>query len=183
MKLARQKRVLDFFSWLIDNLARQVPGGLLKQSLFYACVTDSHLDVEAVYHKLETSRENEFVREKANSIAEQLMSKGRSEGRTEGLAEAGAGLTLRQARRIFGEVPEALVRRIRTLPYLELEELADAIPDLSSMEGIAAMAGLPACGVMIRMGWQAAWTLRIQICSTTRIQQGSQIHPESRHPL
>ncbi|HWB04906.1 MAG TPA: Rpn family recombination-promoting nuclease/putative transposase [Verrucomicrobiales bacterium] len=84
MKLARdQQRVEEFWEWLALQPIR-LPDALLMLSLWYMYHNDGCLDVEAIVHKL---RHNPGLQNRAMSIAEKLIAKGRGEGREEGLAK------------------------------------------------------------------------------------------------
>ncbi len=81
MKLARDHQLVEFFEWLAQSVAVQVPDNLLKRLLLYALHADSNLDAEEIYHTLSINPELE---KQAMSVAQKLKAEGRSEGRSEG---------------------------------------------------------------------------------------------------
>jgi len=88
MKLAREQRLLEYFRWLAESLAEQIPDPLLARLLLYALHADSDLDVEEIYRNLSS---NPQLEQRAMSVAEKLraqgLERGRMEGRMEGRAE------------------------------------------------------------------------------------------------
>jgi hypothetical protein len=51
----------------------------------------------------------------------------KAEGRTEGRTEGGAGVLVRQLRRVLGPLPEEIEGRIRSLSYPEIEALGEEL--------------------------------------------------------
>jgi predicted transposase YdaD len=86
MKLARQKRLLEFFTWLagLQRITERLPPDLLRLAILYALHADASLDVKEITRNLEANPE---LQKTAMSVAEQLISQGRAEGRIEGRAE------------------------------------------------------------------------------------------------
>ena len=78
--------------------------------------------------------DNPFVVWGMEQGLEKGLQKGRLEGRQEGRLEGEAGLILRQLRRRFGSLSAELESRINRLPLDRLEELGEAILDLSTIE-------------------------------------------------
>jgi flagellar biosynthesis/type III secretory pathway protein FliH len=87
MKLAREKKLLEFFAWLAVEFLGEMSEGLLRTSLLYALHADTNLDVEQIAHTLEMNHE---LRENTMSIAQKLIAKGKVEGRQEGRLEGHA---------------------------------------------------------------------------------------------
>ncbi len=81
MKLARQKRLMEFFVWLRDQA--MLPPELLRQSLLYALHAEPVLDVEEIARTLE---DNPKLKEQVMSTATVLIAKGKAEGKAEGKA-------------------------------------------------------------------------------------------------
>jgi predicted transposase/invertase (TIGR01784 family) len=137
MKLARQKRLLDFFDWLAKEFASQISDSLLRTSLVYAFNVDSSLDLEQIARRME---DNRTLRNQTMSIAQKLIAKGREEGREEGLEEGyGQGVLktcLRQARRKWGALSAEAVSAIESLNYGQLEQLAEDLLDMASEEDL-----------------------------------------------
>ena len=53
MRLARQKRMIEFSQWLSREIAMDLlPEGLLRSSFMYVLHVDSRLDLERIYHTL-----------------------------------------------------------------------------------------------------------------------------------
>jgi len=82
MKLSRKRQVLQYFRWLAETLLEPAPKDLIRRMLLYAIHSDSDLDTEKIYHSLASNPE---LRNNAMSLAEKLLTKGRSEGLEKGL--------------------------------------------------------------------------------------------------
>lgn len=61
---------------------------------------------------------------------------GRAEGRIEGRAEGQADLLIRLLHKRFTTVPKEVENQVRTLPPERLQQLAEAIFDLKSIDDI-----------------------------------------------
>ncbi|MEN3942851.1 Rpn family recombination-promoting nuclease/putative transposase [Prosthecobacter sp. SYSU 5D2] len=82
MKLAREKKLIEFFTWMATEIVlKSMPEDLLRLSLLYALHADTNLDVEEIAHTLELNHE---LRENTMSIAQKLHSRGKAEGKAEG---------------------------------------------------------------------------------------------------
>jgi predicted transposase/invertase (TIGR01784 family) len=87
MKMAREKRVIEFFEWLLreyDDIYLILPQDMLHLSLLYAYHANTNLDVQQIAHTLQS---NTKLHQEAMSVAEKIRTEGRSEGRTEGRVE------------------------------------------------------------------------------------------------
>jgi len=143
MKMARQKRLLEFFDWLARQTSLQLSDALLHLSLVYALSADSSLDLPQLIRKLSS---NPPMQAQATSLAKRLLLEGREEGLSEGLSqgrEEGYGLgvlktCLRLAQRKWGALPETLSARMEALEYQQLEHLSADLLDLRSLEDLAA---------------------------------------------
>jgi predicted transposase/invertase (TIGR01784 family) len=120
MKLARTKKLLEFFSWLAAEASPPLPPSLLRSSLMYALSTDVRLDVEAIYLTLES---NPPLKEQTMSIAENLMARGKAEGKVEGKAEGKAEGEARGRLRLLQELMELPLTPPEELDRLTVEEM------------------------------------------------------------
>jgi predicted transposase/invertase (TIGR01784 family) len=149
MKLARQKRLAEFFEWLAKEFVSQISESLLRTSLVYAFNVDSSLDLEEISRRME---DNRTLRNQTMSIAQKLIAKGREEGREEGIElglEKGLGLgreegygqgvlktCLRLARKKWSGISAEMVSGIESLGYGQLEQLSEDLLDLTSEEDL-----------------------------------------------
>ncbi len=82
LKLAREQRMIEFFSWLAADLVMDAMSpDLLRRTLLYALHAQSDLDVEEIAHTLQRNPE---LKERTMSIAQKLIAKGKAEGKAEG---------------------------------------------------------------------------------------------------
>ncbi|MFN0075701.1 MAG: Rpn family recombination-promoting nuclease/putative transposase [Prosthecobacter sp.] len=130
MKLAREKRLMEFFAWLAADFIGSLPESLLRTSLLYALHADMNLDVEQIAHTLELNHE---LREAAMSTAQKLIAQGKAEGEASGEARG------RQEGRLEGEMVGLWLGKVQVLqelmglPVTPREELADlAVAELES---------------------------------------------------
>jgi len=79
MKMAREKRLVEFFAWLFDQA--MLPDELLRKSLLYALHAEPILDLEEIARTLEN---NPKLKEEIMSTAAALIAKGKAEGKAEG---------------------------------------------------------------------------------------------------
>lgn len=100
MKLAREQKLLRFFSWLAETAVERMPDSLLVRLLLYALHSDSKLDAREIYRSLSTNPE---LKQRPMSVAEKLKAEGRVEGREEGLW-IGKIQTLKE---FLGQVPSS----------------------------------------------------------------------------
>jgi predicted transposase YdaD len=63
---------------------------------------------------------------------------GREEGREEGRVEGQADILVRQLNKKFGHIPVEMENRVRTLSVEKLQELAEAIFDIKTLEEVKA---------------------------------------------
>ncbi|TDU66119.1 putative transposase/invertase (TIGR01784 family) [Prosthecobacter fusiformis] len=129
MKLARQKRLLDFFDWLAQEFVSQIADSLLRTSLVYAFNVDSSLDLEEIARRMESNR---TLRTQTMSIAQKLIAQGREEGREEGYGQGVLKTCLRQARKKWGILLNETVTGIESLSYSQLEQLSEDLLDLGT---------------------------------------------------
>jgi predicted transposase/invertase (TIGR01784 family) len=149
MKLARQKRLAEFFEWLATEFVSQISESLLRTSLVYAFNVDSSLDLEEISRRMEANR---TLRNQTMSIAQKLIAKGREEGIELGL-EKGLGLgreegreegygqgvlktCIRLARKKWGAVSDEAVSAIESLNYSQMEQLTEDLLDMASEEDL-----------------------------------------------
>ncbi|MDZ4289452.1 MAG: Rpn family recombination-promoting nuclease/putative transposase [Prosthecobacter sp.] len=121
MKLAREKRINEFFAWWAPHFVVGLfPEEFLGLLLTYALHGDSSLDVEQIYHTLES---NSQLKEKTMSVAEQLIAKGKAEGKAEGMAKGKAeGKAEGQARGVWlGKLQ--VLQELMALPVTSSEEV------------------------------------------------------------
>ncbi len=81
MKMAREKRLLEFFAWLRDQA--MLPKELLRKCLLYALHAEPILDVEEIARTLEN---NPTLKEEVMTTAAALIARGKAEGKAEGKA-------------------------------------------------------------------------------------------------
>jgi|APTNR8051073442_1049403.scaffolds.fasta_scaffold08334_2 predicted transposase/invertase (TIGR01784 family) len=141
MKLARAKRLLEFFEWLTADYAGELSPHQLRRSLVYAFNQDITLDLEVIANKLESNTE---LSETTMTIIEQCIAKGHARGVEQGIEQGmeqgleqglGQGVLktcLRLARKKWGDLPQAMVTKIEGLHYAQLEDLAEALLDMRS---------------------------------------------------
>jgi len=84
MKLARQRKLLEYFRWLAESLVGKFPDSLLGRLLLYALHVDSELDAQQIYRSL---KPNPDLEKRAMSVAEKLKAEGRMEGISQGHEE------------------------------------------------------------------------------------------------
>ncbi|MDD4754244.1 MAG: DUF4351 domain-containing protein, partial [Desulfitobacteriaceae bacterium] len=76
---------------------------------------------------------------KAEGIAEgkaEGIAEGKAEGKAEGIAEGQASLLLRQLKKKFGYLPVEMENRVMSMPEEKLQELAEAIFDLETIDDV-----------------------------------------------
>ncbi|MGK0187607.1 MAG: putative transposase YdaD [Verrucomicrobiales bacterium] len=87
MKLAREKRLLEFFDWLVmacQSFLEDLPSRRLETLLLYALHADSNLDIEQLARNVESSKQ---LQKLTMSVAEKLKAEGKAEGKIEGKTE------------------------------------------------------------------------------------------------
>jgi predicted transposase/invertase (TIGR01784 family) len=135
MKMAREKKLLEFFEWLARDSTLRLTDALMHTSLMYALSADPKLDLQQLIHKLST---NPRMQTQAMSYSERLLIQGLEQGREEGYGQGVLKTCLRLARRKWGEVPEDLIARIETLEYPQLERLSEDLLDLGALPDLIA---------------------------------------------
>ena len=85
MKMAREQRLLEFFSWLaaIQEIADILPEWLLRMALLYALHNEVNLDVEKIGRNLTA---NPKLKTTAMSTAQKLIASGEILGEARGIA-------------------------------------------------------------------------------------------------
>jgi predicted transposase/invertase (TIGR01784 family) len=149
MKLARQKRLADFFEWLAREFASQISESLLRTSLVYAFNVDSSLDLEEISRRMENNR---TLRDQTMSIAQKLIAQGHEEGLEKGIEKGielglekgldlgyGQGVLktcVRQARKKWHALSDETLSGIESLNYGQLEQLTEDLLDMASEEDL-----------------------------------------------
>jgi predicted transposase/invertase (TIGR01784 family) len=137
MKLAREKRLEDFFEWMAKEFVSQISESLLKTSLVYAFNVDSSLDLETIFRKME---DNRTLRTQTMSIAQKLIAKGREEGlglgREEGYGQGVLKTCKRLARKKWGQISDEAVSAIESLNYGQLEQMTEDLLDMATEEDL-----------------------------------------------
>jgi predicted transposase/invertase (TIGR01784 family) len=119
MKMARAKRLLEFFQWLAAEGVKPMPITLLRLSLMYALHADARLDVQQIYHTLENNPE---LRDQTMSIAETLIAQGEARGEAKGRVEG----KLQMLQELMG----LAVSTAEELQGLDIEELQQRFQEL-----------------------------------------------------
>jgi|GEM_PF-727676 len=143
MKMAREKRLWEFFDWLALQTTLHLTDTLVHTSLLYALSTDRKLDLQELIRKLSL---NPRMQTQAMSFPERLLKEGREEGLIQGREEGreeGYGLgvlktCLRLVHRKWGSVPEELKMQVEGLGYTQLERLSEDLLDLSTLDDLTA---------------------------------------------
>ncbi len=125
MKMARLKRLAEFFVWMLDQAS--LPDELLRKSLLYALHTDTILDVEQIAHTLE---HNPKLKEEIMSTAAVLIARGKAEGEAKGKAEGEARGVVIGRLTFLQEMMHLPVSSGEELSGLELAELEGRFRDL-----------------------------------------------------
>lgn len=76
--------------------------------------------------------------QKMMEITTSWQEKGRVEGRMEGIVEGQAGLLIRQLKKKFTHLPAEMEEQVRALPVEKLQQLAEAIFDIKTLEDVKA---------------------------------------------
>ena len=121
MKLARERQLLEYFRWLAESVAEQIPDNLLGRLLLYALHADSELDAQQIYRSLTA---NPNLEKRAMSVAEKLKSEGRMEGISQGISqgrEEGLWIGKIQALEEFLEKPQSPRETLESLTLQALE--------------------------------------------------------------
>ena len=84
-------------------------------------------DLEQRFRVELTEFEEQMKMPYVTSVERLAKAEGRIEGRTEGRTEGGAGVLVRQLRRVLGPLPEEIEGRIRSLSYPEIEALGEEL--------------------------------------------------------
>lgn len=128
MKSARVKKMDHFFRWLVTLPSETLPDSVFELSLMYALHVDSRLDVKTIYRTLEA---NPSLKEKAMSIAQQLIAEGKAEGKAEG-EERGAA---RGKLQFLQQIMEQPVSSTAELAEVSLEDLQRRFETLQAEYG------------------------------------------------
>ncbi len=122
LKLAREQRLIEFFSWLAADLVMDAMSpDLLRRTLLYALHAQTDLDVEEIAHTLQLNPE---LKERTMSIAQKLIAKGRAEGEARGEARGHILGTWQGKLRLLQELmglPVATDSELAGLSVAELE--------------------------------------------------------------
>jgi len=130
MKMAREKDLLQFFSWLVEEMATMVtplPDPLLTLALFYALNTDEQLDIEALTNTVRSQKQlSKLTMTTLEKILAEGEVRGMAKGKAEGKAEGVWIGKIQMIRDFLGE-PPAREKELASLSELELEEMFTAL--------------------------------------------------------
>ncbi len=130
MKMAREKRVLEFFDTLAAQALDCLSDPLLHTTLVYALSADPTLDLQVLVRKLSS---NTPVHMEALSIAQKLLLEGQEKGLERGYGLGVLKTCVRLAEKRFGALPAEVNADVERLPYPQLEALSEALLDFGSL--------------------------------------------------
>ncbi len=113
---------------LLDRLAKEDPAiGKAKQVLEQMASNPRERELYELRRKAILDR---------NSALYEAKMEGKEEGIAEGKAEGQASILLRQLKKKFGHLPVEMENRVMSMPTEKLQELAEAIFDLETIDDV-----------------------------------------------
>ena len=117
---------------LIDRLAKEDPAiGKAKRVLEQMASNPRERELYELRRKAILDRNSALYEAKMEGIAE-----GKEEGIAEGKAEGQASILLRLLKKKFGYLPVEMENRVMSMPTEKLQELAEAIFDLETIDDV-----------------------------------------------
>ena len=118
---------------LIDRLAKEDPAiGKAKRVLEQMASNPRERELYELRRKAILDRNSALYEAKMEGIAE-----GKAEGKAEGQAEGQASILLRLLKKKFGYLPVEMENRVMSMPVEKLQELAEAIFDLETIDDVS----------------------------------------------